>query len=113
MNELSPQQSKAALLLAVGTPCKDVAREVCVTPQTISVWRSDREFQLYVQRLQWDLLRDQQNQLRIEARTWMLNAKSKSIRLRAALANLTGTGVLGQKPQNGRLWRDVDELFPV
>jgi len=115
MENLPPQQCQAATLLAAGIPCKDVASQVGVTPQTISAWRSDYDFQQLVKELQWDVLRHTRDQTRAlvsealtELHTLMKESKSESIRLRAALEVLKGTYILGNRYQNSRLWNDID-----
>lgn len=56
MSELSPKQQQAICLLADGAMSKDVAETVGVTPETVSVWKRDPEFQACLNRLKYELM---------------------------------------------------------
>ena len=116
MREVSPQQRKAAVMLVSGVLCKDVAQTLGLSAQTISAWRAEPNFQCVLQHEQQILLsqtRDQARALVVEAlaevRLLMKESKSDSIRLRAALEILKGTGIVGHTPQNHRIWRSIDQ----
>jgi transposase-like protein len=96
--------------------CKDVADEIGVSAQTISNWRREYDFQQEVQDVQHEMLKHTRDQLRglvgealIEMRKLMTESKSESIRLRASLAVLQGTGIVGHRPQNARMWNYIDQ----
>ena len=117
MAELSSQQYQAATLLAAGMSCKDVAEHISVTPQTISNWRPQIDFQRCVQQQQRIVLvqtREQARALVVEAlaevRSLMKDSESESIRLRAAPEILKGTGVVAHSQQNHRLWQTIDQI---
>jgi hypothetical protein len=57
-------QHKAALLLASGRRCKDVACEVQVAAETISIWRRDPEFRTRCAEIRDALFRESFNTLR-------------------------------------------------
>jgi transposase-like protein len=97
--------------------CRDVAVEVGVSAQTISNWRRDYDFHREVQDAQHEMLRHTRDQIRglvgdalSEIRKLMIESKSESVRLRASLAVLQGTGILGHRPQNARVWNTIDQL---
>ena len=45
MSDLNPRQLRAAALLVSGHTARAAARDVQVTPETISIWKRDPEFQ--------------------------------------------------------------------
>lgn len=56
MATLKSNQIKAATLLALGKTAREVAREINCTPETISHWKQDYEFEAMLNGLRWDAL---------------------------------------------------------
>lgn len=54
--KLTPSQSKAIPLLLSGMKYKDIAKQLNISPQTISSWNNDPEFVAYVNRQRADAL---------------------------------------------------------
>ena len=49
MNELTPNQQKAATLLGSGTSCAQTARECKIAVTTLSNWRKNKDFRSLVE----------------------------------------------------------------
>jgi len=88
---LKPKQIQAATLLAQGWLCKNVAKELKVTPQTISEWQKIAEFEAYLNGLKTESLKAARTHLHGLAETasetiaeLMESSESDSIRLKAA-----------------------------
>lgn len=64
MKPLKPAQEKAAILIASGRKCCDVAKEVGVTPETVSHWQRIPEFRAYSNQARIDLLEATRDKLR-------------------------------------------------
>jgi DNA-binding NarL/FixJ family response regulator len=56
MIKLTAKQIQAAHMLAPGQKCQDVAKEIEVTPQTISAWKKDQGFTVYQNRFKMELV---------------------------------------------------------
>ena len=103
---LKPKQFQAAMLLAQGWLCKDVAEELDVTPQTISEWQKLAEFEAYLNSLKKESLEAARTHLQRLAETasetieeLMESSTSDAIRLKAAETVLAHTGF--SDPSNG------------
>lgn len=102
MAALSGKQIKVATLLAQGVACGEAAKEVGVTPQTISAWKKDAEFEASVNRMKWAILEEGRDMLRnaipgavktlLELAT---SAKSEEVRRKATLDILQAVGLIG------------------
>jgi hypothetical protein len=64
MATLSSKQVFAANLIAQGMRKKDVAVEINLTPQTISVWCAKDEFNAYLNAIKFELLEDARDRMR-------------------------------------------------
>lgn len=91
MKKLKPTQEKAAAMLADGLKACEVAKEVGVTPETISIWRRDSCFQAHVNQLKWNHLESTRDKLRASAGEvaitileLMRSSRSDRVRLQAA-----------------------------
>ena len=100
MAKLTPNQAKAAELIAAGELKKAAAGKIGVSAQTISEWQTQPAFQARLNQLRWVALkgaRDQMQRLAGEAaRTvedLMGQKESASIRLRAAQLVLDFNGM--------------------
>jgi len=100
MSELSPIQQIAAVLLASGKTARDVAKEIDVTPETISHWRKITSFQALINDLKWEALnsaRDEMQALTSKAvstlKDVMQNGKTDTARLNAAEIVLAHVGM--------------------
>jgi hypothetical protein len=100
MSELKPIQEKAAVLLASGKTARDVAKEVDVTPETISHWRQIASFRALEHKLKWEALnsaRDEMQALTSKAvstlKDVMQNGKTDAARLKAAEIVLMHVGM--------------------
>lgn len=65
---LKPRQVQAAILLAHGMLCKDVAQKVGVSAQTISNWQKEPEFEALVNRVKLEALEASRTQVQGLAR---------------------------------------------
>lgn len=108
MAKLTEKQVKASVLLAAGRTGRETAKEVGVTPETISVWRRGPEFEAEINRLKLEALhaaRDRMRNLAAEAvsevEDLIKNAKTDAVRLKAAQAVLDTVGLTN--PTSG-LW---------
>lgn len=91
----------AATMLVEGFLHKDVAEEVGVTPQTISVWLTEPEFVAFVNKLKMDNLhkaRDRIQALSVKAAATiediMENGNNDAVRLKAAESVLEMSGMI-------------------
>lgn len=114
---LKPTQIKAAALLAQGWQCQAVAKEVGVTPQTISDWKRNSEFEAYVNTIAMESLAAARSYLQGLAETavknleeLMTSAESETIRLKATLAVLGHIGFTD--PQTGLYGWGVGSTSP-
>ena len=100
MSELTPIQQKAVVLLVLGKTAREVAKELDVSPETISHWRQNATFKALVNELNWEALnhaRDQMRALTSKA-VWtvkdvMQNGKTDAARLKAAEIVLAHVGM--------------------
>jgi len=102
------KQDLAISLLAKGSLHKDVAKELDVTPQTISAWLREPSFVAAINTMKMDNLESSRDKLHALFATAtstiediMVNGDSDSVRLKAAQSVLDASGV--QVPQTG-LW---------
>ncbi len=65
MANLKPKQEQAAFLLASGMLGKDVANTVGVTPETISSWRKDENFEICINRYRLEYVESARERLRL------------------------------------------------
>ena len=98
--ELTPKQARAAELYASGMLKKDIANEVGVTPQTISIWFADSDFVVYTNRLRKEALkaaRTSLQQLSTKAMETLGDLLSEPtadrVRLQAAITVLECSGI--------------------
>ena len=106
MIKLKPKQLQAANLIASGMLYKDVASDVNVSPETISHWKADPNFEAYLNQLKWDILESARDSIR-SATTQALesliklsgNAKSEEVRRKACIDILYMAGF--QEPDKG------------
>jgi hypothetical protein len=63
MNNLTPKQQKSITLLAQGMLGKEVAKEVSVTPQTLSGWKNNPEYLAALNNYRFELLEGARTQL--------------------------------------------------
>ena len=106
--KLSPKQQKAITLLASGTSKRETAEAVGVTPQTISEWHRNPDFQAARNALQRDQLDAARTHLQALAKDAastlsdvMRNADSHETRRRAALDVLEMAGLAGDRDRFG------------
>lgn len=97
---LKPKQAQAAALLAQGKLCREAAEAVEISPQTLSAWRKDPEFDAEVNAIRREVLDAavaQMQQLVPEAigavGEVMKSGESDSVRLRAAAMVLAHVGL--------------------
>jgi len=64
MTKLTPKQTSAVLLLASGKTAREVAKQIGVTPETISHWRRQPSFAACLNRTCWGLLEAGRDRLR-------------------------------------------------
>jgi len=100
MNELSPNQIKAATLLVTGMKSKDIATEIGVTPETISIWKRYKEFIFFTNKLRQEYVDSMVDKLRNNTINAMdtlnnlaSNAESEETRRKAAKDILDMTGI--------------------
>ncbi len=67
MDNLKPQKDLAAFLLARGMLGKDVAKEVGVTPETISHWKHDKHFLALMNEYKLEIVESLREKLRLIA----------------------------------------------
>ncbi len=107
IEDLTPNQLKAATLLAAGRPCRATAKKCSVTPETISHWKRDPDFQAHLNRLKSDAVEDARERLRnlndraVGVLEDLLASASESIRLRAAQYILDAMLVDPRRAQEG------------
>lgn len=104
MPTLNGKQTRAAGLLARGMSCADTAKEVGVSPQTISAWKKDPEFEATVNSLKWEVLETARDQLRtlvpdaVKALQDLVNgATREDVRRKAAIDVLQTAGLAGDE----------------
>jgi hypothetical protein len=109
MADLKPRQTKAAALLVMGRTARDVAREINCTPETISIWRRDPEFQRLVLELKAEAMvvcRGMISSAVLDAANTLVSlvreGRSEEVRRRAALDVLDLAGV---RHEDGALTR--------
>ena len=102
MIQLTPKKIQAAQLLASGRKCQDVAVEVDVTPQTISQWKREAGFTVYLNRLKLesaeaalDSLRSLAKEAADELGHLLKNSKNDEIRRKTAINILEMVGLYG------------------
>lgn len=113
MLSLKPNQQKAAILLATGKSAREVAKEIDVTPETISHWRQDANFRKSVAELQWEVLNGARNKMQGLAgeavatlRDVMQNGKTDAAKLKAVEIVLAHIGMTD--PQTGHWGWGID-----
>ena len=106
--KLTSKQIQAAYMLGEGSLCKDVASAVEVTPQTISAWQKNPEFEALVNSVRLEVLEAARTRIQSLARAAahtlgdvMENGKSEAMRLKAAAMVLEHVGLTN--PSSG-LW---------
>ncbi|BCR05316.1 hypothetical protein DESUT3_23850 [Desulfuromonas versatilis] len=99
MNKLTSKQIKALPLMAQGMSGVDVAKEVSVTPQTVSGWKNDPEFMANLNSIRMEFLESARCQLQQSPTRavqtlidLMENSENEEIRRKAALDVLRLTG---------------------
>lgn len=102
MTSLSAKQQKAIVLLAAGELKKDTAKAVGVTPQTMSQWLRNLEFQACLNALKMEQIESARTSLQAMAKEAtqslaevMRKADSYETRRRAALDILKMNGLSG------------------
>lgn len=97
---LKPTQIRAAALLVMGKKACDVAKEVGVTPETISAWRRNPEFVAVINAAKMEVLNSARDALRHSARKAVTTLVAlldepvqDSIRRQAALDILDMVGI--------------------
>jgi len=97
---LTPKQVKAVSLLVSGMSGRAVAKEVGVSPQTVSEWNNDPVIEVYVNQLKQDALdeaRDRIRGLALEAtknlEDLMRNAKSEEVKRKVCMSILDIVGI--------------------
>lgn len=100
MNELSPNKIQAATLLVTGMKSKDIATKIGVTPETISIWKRDKEFIFFTNKLRQEYVNSVVDKLRDNTINAMdtlnnlaLNAESEETRRKAAKDVLDMAGI--------------------
>jgi hypothetical protein len=64
MKPLKPAQERAAILIASGRKCCEVAKEIGVTPETVSHWQRLPAFKAYSNQARLDFLEATRDKLR-------------------------------------------------
>ena len=102
MIKLTPKKIQAAQLLASGRKCQDVAVEVDVSAQTISAWKREAGFTVYLNRLKLesaeialDSLRSLAKDAADELGHLLKNSKNDEIRRKVAINILEMIGLYG------------------
>ena len=102
MIKLTAKQIHAANMLASGRKCQDVAKEIEVTPQTISAWKREAGFSVYQNRLKMELADAARDSLRASAKEaadtlvdLLNNSKNDEIRRKTAINILEIVGLYG------------------
>lgn len=105
-SQLSPKQISAITLLALGKTQADVAKELGVTPETISVWCKNLEFEASLNCIKKEALDNTIERLQsssinaaIELENIALKGKSEEVRRKACLDILDIVGI--KTPANG------------
>ena len=100
MTTLSSKQVFAANLIAQGMRKKDVADDLNITPQTVSVWCAKDEFNAYLNAVKFELLEDARDRMRTLSgtavdtiRDLMDKGEKEAVRLQAARTVLDITGI--------------------
>ncbi len=108
VKNLKEKQIQAAILLMQGKTGREVATELNITPETVSHWRANPEFEAFMNELRLDVIksaRDSLKNLSVKATRTLEDllekADSDAVRLKAALAILAMAG--HTDPRNG-LW---------
>ena len=90
MREPTSQQIKAAILIGSGEKKKDAAKEVGVSPQTISYWMHDDVFRELISDIKREMMIDARNRLRSllplsleKLETIITSSDSDSVQLKA------------------------------
>lgn len=105
---LTPSQLQSLPLLATGEPAKDVAAQVGVTPQTISLWLNhDQEFRHALWLFKKDALDAVRSELQLAAieavavvRKLLKDGSTEQTRLKAAQLVLDRVDLAGRHPGN-------------
>ena len=97
---LTPKKIEAAVRLALGQTGIEVALYVDVTPETISHWKKEPEFQAYLNELKLEAMESSREALRelsgkaVQGLEELItSAKSENVKLRACTIVLELTGV--------------------
>lgn len=100
MTTLKPNQLQAAILLATGKSACKVAEELEITPETISHWHGNDDFEALINHLKWEALNSARDNMRLLARDAvatvkdvMKNGKTDAARLKAAEVVLAHVGM--------------------
>jgi hypothetical protein len=107
ISEINPRQLRAAALLVAGNTARAVAQDIQVTPETISIWKRDPEFQRLLLQFKVEAAaacRDMISSAVVDAAqtlvTLVREGKSDEVRRRAALDVLALSGI---RDDSGRL----------
>jgi hypothetical protein len=102
MEALKPNQIKAAILLVSGKSAKDVASAIDCTPESITHWKKNPDFEALLNQLRMDLIKDGRELIRgsIEAavetlQDLMSNSDQDEVRRKTAMNILTMNGLTG------------------
>ena len=103
---ISPKQVKAIPLMVSGKKSHEVAKEIAVTPQTISEWQKNPEFVVMLNKAKKEILDAALDELRGGARDaascltdLVNNAENEEVRRKSALNILELTGI--KDPSSG------------
>lgn len=104
--QLSPNQEKAALLLATGMKQKDVATNTDVTPATLCNWRQMPEFNAAMNRNLTIMLGGARDRLiglsgaTVDSLNDLLNSENEHIKLQACKIALSANGLVGDNERS-------------
>jgi|GEM_PF-1360290 len=111
----SSKRAQAALLLSTGLSAVSVAREIGVTPETISRWKISPDFQASINAHQAERIAVTREQIResskkaVETINNLMASPSETIRLKAAVSMLR----FGNFDQPQRLFAGVGPTEPL
>ena len=115
--KLSAKQIQALPLLIAGLTSKAVAEEIGVSPQTLTEWRKNSEFEAYLNELKLEALNSARDQLRYSAqvavdglRELAHDCPNHEIRRKSCIDILNAIGMLD--PETGRYSWGIESTGP-